>query len=329
MGIRRVPVKSLFQRFPRVIRQLSNSLGKDIKFVMKGEETVIDKDLLETIENPLVHILRNSLDHGLEPPEVRKQKGKPEQGLLEIKAGSDDHNIYLTIKDDGRGIDPQKMKQIAIKKQFLSELEVEKLTDKELVNLIFKPGFSSAEQVSDVSGRGVGMDVVMAGLKASEGVIHVDSTVDAGTTVTLTIPMTKTLVTKEAMIAEAGGQRYVIPSDDITTVIETENIIPLLDEEKCIAYDGSILRLIELDSFFYPETPSSLDGKGQHFIIVCQEHRVALRVDHIVTHQKVVAKEFTGNFRQLKRVAGINGYTILGNEDILLIVDVKNVAEQS
>jgi len=331
MGIRRVPVKNLFQRFPRLVRQLASSLGKNIKFLEVGAETVIDKDLLETIENPLVHILRNSIDHGLEMPEARKANGKPDEGLLELIASSDENNVYITVRDDGHGIDPAKMKEVAVKKGFLSPQEVEQLSDKELVNLIFKPGFSSAEKVSDVSGRGVGMDVVMAGLRASNGTIEVDSTVGSGTTVRLTIPLTKTLVTKEAMLAEAGGEKYVIPSDDITTVIETDNIIPLLAADNCISYDNAILRLVDLKHFFYPALPpdSADQTRRRQVIIVCKAYQIALQVDHIISHQKVVAKDFAQGYRRLRNIEGVCGYTILGNEDVILIVDVKQVAAQA
>ena len=326
MGIRRVPVKALFQRFPRVVRQLAASLGKEIDLRLVGEDTVIDKDLLEVIENPLVHILRNSLDHGLETTKLRQQLGKNKEGLLEISATSDENNVYISVADDGQGIDPQRMKATAIKKGFLTQEEADLLPDRELINLIFKPGFSSAEKVSDVSGRGVGMDVVMAGLRASNGAIHVDSTVGAGTTVRLTIPLTKTLVTKEAMIAESGGQQYIIPSDEITTVIETDTTIPLLDTEQCISHDGAILRLVDLNTFFYPEGKERAHS-DRHVIVVCKEYQVALRVDQIISHQKVVAKEFGSGYKRLRNINGISGYTILGNEDIILIVDIKRIAE--
>ncbi|MFZ5776084.1 MAG: ATP-binding protein [Thermodesulfobacteriota bacterium] len=327
MGIRRVPVKGLFQRFPRVVRQLASSLGKEINLILSGEETVIDKDLLEVIENPLVHILRNSLDHGLERPEIRLEQGKNKEGQLEITASSDENNVYITIMDDGQGIDPKKMKAIAIKKGFLTEAEAEQLSDRELINLIFKPGFSSAEKVSDVSGRGVGMDVVMAGLRASNGSINVESTVGKGTTVRLTIPLTKTLVTREAMIAESGGQKYVIPSDDITTVIETEHLIPLLAQDNGIAYEGAVLRLIDLNTFFYPKAPKP--PPGRQVVVVCKEYQIAIRVDQIISHQKVVAKDFGAGYPKLRSVTGVSGYTILGNEDIILIIDVKRIADHA
>ncbi len=329
MSIRRVPVKSLFQRFPKVVRQLSTSLCKDVRFTITGEETVIDKDLLEKIENPLVHILRNSLDHGLQAPEARKKSGKPKQGSLTLHARADENNVYIIIEDDGLGIDPQKMKEVAIKKGFMAAEELARLNDRELINLVFRPGFSSAEKVSEVSGRGVGMDVVMSGLKECNGSIQLDSIVGKGTTVSLTVPLTKTLVTKDAMLAQSGEETYAIPSDEVTTVIETENIIPLLAENHCIAYDGAILRLVELNTFFYPKASSTLADLHSKIVVVCKPHGIGLLVDRILSHQKIVAKEFGDGYKKLRKVNGICGYTIMGNDDIILITDIKEIAEHA
>ncbi|MBU4118222.1 MAG: chemotaxis protein CheA [Proteobacteria bacterium] len=327
MSIRRIPIKLLFQRFPKVVRQLSTSLSKDVHFTITGEETIIDKDLLEKIENPLVHILRNSLDHGLETPGDRKKAGKPEQGSLTLNARADENNVYITIQDDGSGIDPRKMNEIAMAKGIMPPKELEELSDHELINLVFRPGFSSAEKVSEVSGRGVGMDVVMSGLKECNGSIQLDSTVGKGTTVSLTVPLTKTLVTKDAMLAESGDETYAIPSDEITTVIETENIIPLLAENHCIAYDGAILRLVELKTFFYPETSSGLVNTDNKVVVICKPHGVGLLVDRILSHQKIVAKEFADGHKKFQKIIGICGYTIMGNDDIILIADIKEIAE--
>lgn len=329
MSIRRVPLKSLFQRFPKVVRQLSASLAKEVCFTISGEETVIDKDLLEKIENPLVHILRNSLDHGLEAPEARRKAGKPEQGSLTLQARADENNVYLVIADDGQGIDPRKMREVARDKGFLPEEELARLSDKELIRLIFRPGFSAAEKVSEVSGRGVGMDVVMNGLKECGGEIRLDSTVGRGTTVSLTVPLTKTLVTKEAMLAESGEETYAIPSEEITTVIETENLIPLLAENRGIAYDGAILRLVELNTFFYPQASSTLADPSHKIVVVCKSHGIGLLVDRILSHQKIVAKEFGEGHRKLRKIEGICGYTIMGNDDIVLIADIKKIAEHA
>ncbi|MCP4578889.1 MAG: chemotaxis protein CheA, partial [Deltaproteobacteria bacterium] len=169
--------------------------------------------------NPLVHILRNSVDHGIESPDERVTKGKNRQGRLTIEAWVDEFFVHLLIKDDGGGIDPEKMKNVARKNALLSETEITGMSDKELVNLIFKPGFSSAEKVSDVSGRGVGMDVVLSSLKECNGTVDLDSTLDKGTTVNIKIPLTKTLVTKDALIVESAGQLFAIPSDEITTTL--------------------------------------------------------------------------------------------------------------
>jgi len=329
MSIRRVSVKSLFQRFPKVVRQLSTSLNKEVRFTITGEETVIDKDLLEKIENPLVHILRNSLDHGLEAPGARIKAGKPERGNLTLHARADENNVYIIIEDDGLGIDPQKMKEVAINKGFMTAEELKRLSDRELINLIFRPGFSSAEKISEVSGRGVGLDVVMSGLKECHGSIQLDSTVGKGTRVLLTVPLTKTLVTKDAMLAESGDETYAIPSEEITTVIETENIIPLLAENNCIAYDGAILRLVELNTFFYPQASSTLADPSSKIVVVCKLYGIGLLVDRILSHQKIVAKEFGHGYKNLQKVNGICGYTIMGNDDIILITDIKEIAEHA
>ncbi len=329
MSVRKVPVKGLFQRFPQVIRKLSANLNKRIDFRLQGEDTVIDKDLLEDIENPLVHILRNSVDHGIEMPEDRDNANKPKMGSLTLSASVDDEYVYLVINDDGNGIDPQKMKQVAIKKGFLTETEVEKLTDKELVNLIFKPGFSSAEKVSDVSGRGVGMDVVMAALQKNNGVIDVESVTGQGTKVTITIPLTRTLVTKEALIVKSSGQFFAIPSDSITTTVYPEdNFINILENRNGLNYNDTIMRVIDMNDFFYGQ-PSPDDQIKDQVLVVCAEKQIALQVDQIFNHQQIVVKVFGGGYRQFKNIPGIYGYTILGNEDIVLIMDAEKIAGEA
>ena len=327
MHVRRVPVKSLLQRFPKVVRQLSASLGKDIKFTLSGEETVIDKDLLEKIENPLVHILRNSLDHGIETPAERAANNKPAQGNLLLSVTTDENNVYLTIQDDGAGIDPENMRQIAVTKGFVSEEEAGRLPEKELINLIFRPGFSSTEKISDVSGRGVGMDVVLSALKECRGKIDVESKVGIGTSVAITIPLTKTLVTKEAVIVRAGEAAYVIPSEHVTTIVEPGNAIPLLGKGLCIPYGEELYRLIDLTRFYYPGLAAQQPAGTAPNVLICKEFKIGLVVDEVVSHQRIVAKEFTGGYERMKNIEGVEGYTIMGNEEITLIVDVKAVGE--
>ena len=328
MEIRRVPVKSLFQRFPKVIRQITNTIGKKVKFNIVGDDTVIDKDLLEKIENPLVHILRNSVDHGIEMPEVRQDSNKSEEGTLELKASADENSVYITVTDDGKGIDPAVMKRVALKKEFLSEAELAVLSEQELVNLIFKPGFSSAQKVSDISGRGVGMDVVMSGLRECKGTINVTSKINEGTKVFIKIPLTKTLVAKESMIVESSGRVYAIDSDDISTSIEADQkFIDLFAQDKCINHNGKVLQVVSADSFFFNgNSQVQMDRKDKQILIICEEYLLALLVDKVVSHQKIVVKDFSGSYQLLNKIKGISGYTILGNEDIALIMDVKGIA---
>ena len=331
MSIRKVPVNKLFQRFPRVIRQIAATLDKQIDFRLIGQDTVIDKNLLEIIENPLVHILRNSADHGIERPEVRESKGKSAEGVLELAASVDEANVYLTIRDDGGGISPGKMKEIALEKGVMSVEEVECLTDDELVNLIFRAGFSSAKQVSDVSGRGVGMDAVMAGLNKCNGVIKVDSTVDTGTTVKITIPLTKTLVTKEALIVQTMGQLFAIPSEDITTIIfPGESMFKLLEGEAGLSYNGRVLKVIDANTFYYDaESDSNLNNSSARVVIVCEKYGVAIVMDKMFNHQQIVVKVFNKNFRYFAEIPGIYGFSIMGNEEIVLIVDVAKLVAQA
>ncbi len=328
MDIRKIPVKNLFQRFPRIIRQLSMSLEKDIDFSVVGEDTVIDKDLLEKIENPLVHILRNSVDHGIESRAQRVNIGKPEKGILQLKAWVDDYYVHLSIKDDGGGIDPQKMRKVALKNSSMTESEVSQLTDKEVINLIFKPGFSSAEEISDVSGRGVGMDVVLSSLKECNGTVDVQSVVDEGTTVNIKIPLTKTLVTKDALIVESSGQLFAIPSDEITTTLYADiDFGSILAKEKIISYSEVTHNVIDLNDYFYSLENPTYEKNADQVLVVCSNHRVALLVDKMFNHQKVVVKSFSKGLNQFGSISGINGYTLLGNEDIVMMVDVEKVIQ--
>ncbi|MCB2183238.1 MAG: chemotaxis protein CheA [Desulfobulbaceae bacterium] len=329
MSVRRLPVQILFQRFPKVIRKLSASLNKDIDFRLVGEETVIDKDLIEDIENPLVHILRNAVDHGIESPEARMNAGKQATGVLTLAASVDDEYVYLVIEDDGSGIDPVKMKEVAVKKGFMNERQVNELTDKDLVNLIFKAGFSSAQKISDVSGRGVGMDVVMSALQKNNGVIDVDSRVGKGTKVTITIPLTRTLVTREALIVKSAGQFFAIPSDKVTTTIYPEKkFVNILQDKNAFAYNGRILRVIDANDFFYGQ-PIGDTLTDEQVLVVCTDQNMALLVDQVFNHQQVVVKVFSHGYKQFRNIPGIYGYTVLGNEDIVLIVDVDKIAQEA
>ena len=299
MSIRRLPVRNLFQRFPRLIRQLAASLERQVDFRVNGENTVIDKDLLENIENPLVHLLRNAVDHGIESPEARLANGKKAHGSLSLSATADEHNVFITIQDDGKGIDPIAIKETAIRTGVLTPAAAEAMSDKELIKLIFRPGFSSAETVSDVSGRGVGMDVVQSVLLRNNGTIEVDSTVGQGTCLTIKIPLTRTLVTAEALIVQSSEQFFAIPSEEISTVIyPEERVVPLLGGRSGISYQGEVIRLVDVNQFYYA-TPQALNefSKDQ-VIVVCAKQQVGLLVDRVFKHQQIVVKLFDKGYRQ-------------------------------
>lgn len=329
MNIRKVPIDRLFQRLPKIVRQLSNSVGKDIQFVLSGEDTVIDKDLIEKIENPIVHMLRNAIDHGIEDGDTRRKKGKDPRGTIGLSANVDEYYIHLSIIDDGGGIDPQKMKLIALKNNFMPASELDYLTDKELVNLIFKAGFSTAETISDISGRGVGMDVVLSSINECNGTVDVDSSIDEGTTVSIRIPLTKTLVTKDALIIESSGQFFAIPSDEITTTLYADvNFGSILSKEKIVSYNDTTHNVICLNNFFYSLNKKQDEKKDDQVLVVCSNFKAAFLVDRMFNHQKIVLKNFTRGLKQFGDVPGISGYTLLGNEDIVLVVDIEDVVKQ-
>ena len=243
----------------------------------------------------------------------------------------DENYVYITISDDGKGMNPQTIKKVAIKKEFLTPEEAEQLSDKELINLIFKPGFSSAENISDVSGRGVGMDVVQSVLKETNGSVVVDSVFNEGTKVVIKIPLTKTLVAKEAMIVSVYGRTLAIPSEDITATIEAkeEEATKLFSGDNCIQYHGEIFQVVDLGSFLFPKTTQQRQDSNRHVIIVSEKHNIALWVDEVLSHQKIVVKNFSGGYNALQDIRGINGFTILGNEDIILIADVQKITEHA
>ncbi|MDH5297925.1 MAG: chemotaxis protein CheW, partial [Desulfobulbaceae bacterium] len=215
------------------------------------------------------------------------------------------------------------------RKGFLTEEEAERLTEKELIRLIFKPGFSSAEKISDVSGRGVGMDVVLSALKETNGAVDVESVINQGTKVSIRIPLTKTLVAKEAMIISCAGRTLAIPSEDITATVEAkDDATKLFSGDSCIQYQGAVIQVVDLGAFLFNDSSRDRQTTRQ-VIIVCRAHQLALLVDEVVSHQKIVVKNFSDGYKNLQDIRGINGFTILGNEDIILIADIQKIAAQA
>lgn len=321
MEIRKVPLKNLLSKTPRLVRDLSKSLSKDVNLVMLGEETKVDKSLMEALEDPFVHMIRNSLDHGLETPQERTAAGKGAQGNLTIEGKCDKSFFYLIIQDDGRGIYPEKIKKVAISKGVITEEEAGKLTDKEAVNLIFAPGFSSAEQVSQVSGRGVGMDVVLTNIKSRNGNIDVESIPGQGTKIIIKLPLTVTLIVITGLILQVSEEKYIIPLDSVREVAEAKDelLSTIQGDTELITYRGEIFPLVRLhETFHLPCENRTLNGK----ILVLAEtkgEKVGIVVDKLLGLQQMVQKNIGEEFDQVKM---IDGGAIMGDGRVGLVLDV-------
>ena len=322
MGIRMLPIGSAFSRFPRLVRDLSAKAGKKIQLVLSGEETELDKTVIESIGDPLTHLVRNSADHGLELPDERLDNNKPELGTIRLNAFHAGGNICITVEDDGRGLNRDKILAKAIKSGLISEQE--KLTDDQIWPLIFKPGFSTAEKVTDVSGRGVGMDVVKRNIEALGGTVSIKTAPGKGTTFTLKLPLTLAII--EGMMIRVGHETYILPMLSIV-----ESIQPKVESVKTIVGKGEVMNvrgtyhpMIRLYEVFNL-TPEHKDpAKAILIILETDGERVAVMVDEILGQQQVVIKSMEQNFR---KVEGIAGATILGDGTVGFILDVRGLLE--
>ncbi|MDR1039226.1 MAG: chemotaxis protein CheA [Deltaproteobacteria bacterium] len=324
MEIRRVPIKGILQKVNMMSRELSHQLGKKVRVVLEGQDVQLDKSIAESLEAPLVHVVRNSLDHGIELPDARDASGKAQEGLLRVSASADKEFFYLVVEDDGQGIDPEKMRKVAIDKGSLTESQAQSLTDKEAIGLIFGAGFSTAREITDVSGRGVGMDVVRTNISALNGTINVDSQVGHGTTITLKIPLSVTLQVIKALHVRVGQANFIISLDEIL-----ESLRPNPDELSTVEGRGLILNrrgqitpLIKLYEIFdlEPEHPDPADG-----LLVMVETpagRYALLVDEVMGQQQVVVKELGEQFKRLNFLAGS---ALLGDGGLGLVLAADGV----
>ncbi|MDR1870535.1 MAG: chemotaxis protein CheA [Deltaproteobacteria bacterium] len=325
MEIRRVPIKGILQKVNMMARELSHQLGKKVKVQLIGEDVQLDKSIAESLEGPLVHVVRNSMDHGLEPPEERTNAGKSAEGLLKVTASSDKEFFYLIAEDDGRGIDPEKMRQVAINKALMSESQALALSDKEAIGLIFGAGFSTAKQITDVSGRGVGMDVVRTNINALNGSINVDSKVGHGTTITLKIPLSVTLQVIKALHVRVGHSNFIISLEEIL-----ESLRPSPGELSTVEGRGLILNrrgqitpLIKLYEIFNLEPEHQDPADGLLVMVETSSGRYALLVDEVMGQQQVVVKELGEQFKRLNFLAGS---ALLGDGGLGLVLAADGIA---
>jgi len=323
MKTRMLPIEQLFNRFPRLVRDLAQQAGKEIDFTIEGKETELDRTLIEEIGDPLIHILRNSADHGLESPEERERAGKPRKGRLLLQASHQENAIVIRAKDDGRGIDPAKIKRKAIHKGFIAEDQASRMTDKELISLIFHSGMSTADQVTELSGRGVGMDIVRSRIEKLNGLIEIDTELGEGTSITIKLPLT--LAITRSLLVELGKHVFAIPLVHVleTFQLNSADIQSVHGKEICTVR-GEIFPLVRLHDKLRTEQNGS--GKGYAVMIGAADRRVCLFVDRLVANQEIVLKPLSS---YLGQVSYASGASILGNGSIAYILDVNAVVREA
>ncbi len=318
MKVRMVPIGQVFDRFPRMVRDLAKARGKDIHLEIAGAETDLDKTIVDEVGEPLMHLVRNCVDHGIEPPDVREANGKPRHGTIKLNAYHEGNQVIIEISDDGGGIDLQRVRDKGVRMGVIAESD--RLSDREIIELIFTPGFSTASAVTDVSGRGVGMDVVKKNILRLKGVFDVDSVPGEGTTFTMKLPLTLAII--QALLVNVADELYSIPLD---AVIESQRInaadVRTVHGGEVITLRGQVVPLIRIAEFFRLDAPRDPD-KVMIVIVGLQGRQVGLVVDSFQGEQEIVIKPLSD---VIGRIAGISGATILGNGSISLIIDVHSL----
>jgi two-component system, chemotaxis family, sensor kinase CheA len=323
LAIRMLPISHAFSRFPRIVHELSTRLGKRVELKFAGEATEVDRGLIEKISDPLTHLVRNAIDHGLETPAVREAAGKPPVGALRLQARQRGGNIVIEVSDDGRGLDRKRIVEQAARNGL--PVPAPDAPDEEVWELIFEPGLTTAEQVTDLSGRGVGMDVVRRNIKALGGTIVLASSEGWGTTVTVSVPLTLAII--EAMIVAIGDAIYVLP---LATVVESLSVEPgdihtLPGKGNTLRVREAYLPVLRLADIFPPRTPST-ESRGIAVIVEADGNHCALIVDEVVGQQQVVVKSLEANFR---KVPGLSAATVMGDGSVALILDVSHIVRMS
>jgi len=319
MKTRMQPVGKIFQKFPRMVRDMARKLDKQIELKIHGEDTELDKSLLEKLGDPLVHLVRNSIDHGIETPDVRKAAGKPEEGTVTLSADYDGASIVINISDDGAGIDPKKIKKAVLSRGLIPKEQLDGMSDKDTYNLIFLAGLSTKEQVSDISGRGVGMDVVLTNIRKVGGIIDVDSVLGEGTTISLSLPLTIAII--QTMMVSATDRLFAIPLASIVETLRLEaSEIQSIDGRTMVRLRDQVLPIVPLaHAFGLPDTEPMPGERLNVIVVALAEKRVGLMVDALHQQEEVVIKSM-GEY--LGEVTGIAGATINGEGQVVLILDI-------
>ena len=320
LSIRMIPLEVVMSRFPRMVRDISKAQGKEVEFVVEGGSIELDRTVVDRIADPIMHIIRNSIDHGIETPEERQKAGKNPKGLIRIVASKQQDHVLIEVSDDGAGIDFEKIRQAAVSKGQMTKDKADSATGRDLLDLLFKAGFSTKTEVTETSGRGVGLDVVKKGVEDLGGSVMITTSKGSGSTISLWLPFTLAII--DAMMMTISGQMYAVP---MSVVIESHKFesedVRLIRSREVVQLRGEVLPLLRMRKFFGVElTP---DDNGINTLIVqSRERRAAIAVDELVGHQQIVVKSFD---RRLRKVRGLSGGTILGSGNIAQILDIDSV----
>ncbi len=333
MKARMLPIGQLFSRFPRMMRDLSRKMNKKINFIMTGEETELDRTVIEEMGDLLIHLLRNAVDHGIEPEEERIAKGKDPVGTIKLSARHEESHIIIEIEDDGRGIDPEVIKEAAIRKGFATPEELSRLSDEEIINFIFLPGFSSAKKVSEVSGRGVGLDAVKEGIEKLKGQIEVESVPGKGSKFILKLPLTLAII--KALLVEAINITFAIPLISVEEIIrirkdEIPSRVKLVKGHRVIKLRGMVLPLVSMGEIFEVEEEEKEPDRLLIVVVKADQRKLGIIVDELIGGQDVVIKSlgaYLGKGRLFGKIPGLAGSTILGSGKVALILDIATLVK--
>lgn len=318
MQMRMVSVEHIFNRFPKLVRDLCRKLSKEVEFIIEGKEIELDRTVLDEIVEPLIHLLRNAIDHGIEPPEERESKGKNRKGRVRLTAQRERGHVSITVEDDGRGIDVQKVKAKAVAKGLISEADAARLSNADASALIFTPGFSTADAATETSGRGVGMDVVKSKVEALGGTVEITSEKDCGTRITLRLPLTTAII--QALLISVGDELYAIPLSSVVEVVRWSDLngnVRQLHGEQVMLLRGSLLPLLSLRCLL--ELPNGEEKPNAVVVVERSGEKLGLFVDSIIEQQEIVVKPLG---KLLQGVKGLSGFTILGDGRVVPILDV-------
>jgi len=322
MKTRMIKIGKVFNRFPRLVRDLSKETGKKIDLEISGEKTELDKTLIEEINDPLVHLIRNSVDHGIESPKDRENAGKNPTGKIELTAEHEGNHIIISIIDDGKGIDPEAIIDKAISKGIISKEKSEELSKQDIFNLIFAPGFSTAEKVTNVSGRGVGMDVVKTNVSRLRGIIDIDSEVGKGTRIDIKLPLTLAII--QGLLVKVIGETIILPLSSVIEVVKVpKDEIYMVNKTECIKLRERVLPLIKIDNLLYHSDTLQKDTDKQFVVVIgLAEKRYGIKVDDLIGQKEVVIKSLG---KYLGNIEGIAGSTIMGDGTVVMIADIAEI----